>query len=63
MGSPSLFFISNRFYRTLNNFGNLNDHIITEFSWVAMTCNVIVAIVKTIVIVAYLPYQSTQNYS
>ena len=34
MWSPSLFFISNRFYRTLNNFVSLNDHIITEFSWV-----------------------------
>ena len=29
----------------------------------AVTCNVTVAIVKTIVIVAYLRYQSTQNYS
>ena len=34
MWNPSLFFISNRFYKTENNFGPLNDHIITEFSWV-----------------------------
>ena len=34
MWNPSLFFISNRFYKTQNNFGPLNDHIITEFSWV-----------------------------
>ena len=31
---PSLFFISNRFYRTLNNFVHLNGHVITEFTWV-----------------------------
>ena len=31
MWSPSLFFISNRFYRTQNNFSPLNDHIIVEF--------------------------------
>ena len=30
MWSPSLFFISNRIYRTLNNVGPLNDHIIME---------------------------------
>ena len=34
MWNPSLFFIANRFYKTQNNFGPLNDHIITEFSWV-----------------------------
>ena len=34
MWSPSLFFISNRFYKTQNNFGPLNEHIFTEFSWV-----------------------------
>ena len=34
MWNPSLFFISNRFYKMQNNFGPLNDHIITEFSWV-----------------------------
>ena len=34
MWNPSLFFISNRFYKTQNNFGPLNDHIITEFSWI-----------------------------
>ena len=34
MWNPSLFFISNRFYKTQNNFGPWNDHIITEFSWV-----------------------------
>ena len=28
------FFISNMFYRMQNNFGALNDHIITDFSWV-----------------------------
>ena len=27
-------FHSNMFYKTQNNFGLLNDHIITEFSWV-----------------------------
>ena len=37
-----------------NNFGPLNDHIITKFY-------VAVAIVKTIEIVAYLPYQITRN--
>ena len=74
MWSPSSLFISNRFYRTQNNFGPSNDHMITEFSWVvtmatdraqywhlAVTCNISVAIVKTIVIVAYLPYQITSN--
>ena len=30
---PNIIFHSNRFYRTLNNFVPLNDHIITEFSW------------------------------
>ena len=34
MWNPSLFFISNRFYKTQNNFGPWSDHIITEFSWV-----------------------------
>ena len=34
MWNPSLFFISNRFYKRQNIFGPLNDHIITEFSWV-----------------------------
>ena len=34
MWNSSLFFISNRIYKTQNNFGPLNDHIITEFSWV-----------------------------
>ena len=34
MWNPSLFFISNRFYKTQSNFGPTNDHIITEFSWV-----------------------------
>ena len=33
MWSPSLFFISNRFYKTQNNLGPFHDHIITEFSW------------------------------
>ena len=34
MWNTSLFYISNRFCRTPNNFGPLNDHIITVFSWV-----------------------------
>ena len=34
MWNPSFFFISNRLFNTQNNFGPLNDHIITEFSWV-----------------------------
>ena len=34
MWNPSPFFIFNRFYETQNNFGPLNDHVITEFSWV-----------------------------
>ena len=34
MWSPSVFFISNRFYRTQNNFGPTYYHIITKFSWV-----------------------------
>ena len=73
--SPSLFFISNRFYQTRNNFGPLSDHIFTEFSWVVTldpavlsvdilrwpTYNITVAIVKTIEMVAYLLYQITQN--
>ena len=33
MWNPSLFFISIRFNKTQNNFGPLNDDIITEFSW------------------------------
>ena len=73
MWSPSFLFISNRFYGTQNNFGPLNDHIITELFWVVtmappakhwhltVNCNVTVAIVKTIVIVAYLPYQITRS--
>ena len=35
MWNPSLFLISNRFYKPQNNFGPLNDHIITEFEIVA----------------------------
>ena len=64
--SPSLCFISNRFYRLQNNVASLNNHIVTEFSLVItmvigkMTGYVTVAIVKTIVIVAYLPYQIKQ---
>ena len=34
MWNPSLFFISNRFYKIQKKFGPLTDHIITEFSWV-----------------------------
>ena len=73
MWNPSPFFISNRFYKTQNN-GPLNDHIITEFSWVVTMApavpntdimrwhvtNITVAIVKTTEIVAYLLYQVTQ---
>ena len=51
---PVTRFLSSRFYRTQNNFGPWNDHIITEV-YVAL------AIVKTIEIVAYLPYQITRN--
>ena len=36
MWNPSLFFISNRFYKTQNNFGPLSDHIITKFSLVVI---------------------------
>ena len=32
--SITLFLISIKFYRTQNNLGPLNDHIIMEFSWV-----------------------------
>ena len=72
---PITLFISSRSYRTLSNFSALNDHIITEIAWVVtmapavssggilLTCNVTVATVKTIVIVVFLPYQSTQNSS
>ena len=58
------------FYKTQNNFGPLNDHIITDFFmgcyygtgraqyWhLAVTCNITVAVVKTIEIMAYLLYQ------
>ena len=41
MWNPSFFFISNRFYKTLNNFVSLNDHIITEFSWVVTMAPVV----------------------
>ena len=34
MWIPLFVFISNRFYRTQNNFGPLNCHITTELSWV-----------------------------
>ena len=73
MWSPSLLHISYRIYLTQTKFAPLNDHMIAEFPWVvtmvtgcaqhwhlAVTCNVTVAIVKTIVIAAYLPYQITQ---
>ena len=43
MWSPSFFFISNRFYRTLNNFVPLNGHIITEFSWVVTMAPVVLS--------------------
>ena len=69
------FFISNRFHGTQNNFGPLNDHIISEFSQVvimvtghaqhchlAVTCPVTVATVKTIAIAGYLPSKVTQNH-
>ena len=74
MWNPSLFFISNAFHRTQNNFSPLNDHKIKEFSWavtmvtchaqhchLAVTCPVTVVTVKTIEIAGYLPYQITQN--
>ena len=74
MWNPSLIFISNRFYRTHNNFGSLNDHMITEFSWIAtmvigrarhchlaVTSPFTVTTVKTIVIASYLPYQVAQK--
>ena len=74
MCSPSGFF-HNKLYLTQNNFGPLNDHMITQFSslvtiitgrdqrWhFAATRNVTVAIVETIVIVVYLPYQIAHNY-
>ena len=35
----------------------------TQYWHLAVTCNVTMAIVNTIVIVAYLPYQITQNWS
>ena len=65
---PIILFHFSRLYRAQNNFGPLNNHIITEFTWVvtvvtgqpwhfAVTCNVTVAIAKTIVIAGYLPYQ------
>ena len=69
MWNPSLFFISNRFYKTQNNVDPLNDHIIKAFSWVVTMAPAVpstdilrwpvtpVAIVKTIEIVAYLLYQ------
>ena len=34
MKSITLFIFSNRFYKTQNSFGPLNDHIIMKFSWV-----------------------------
>ena len=73
MWNPSVFLISNRLYKTQNNFYPLNDHTIKEFSWVVKMAPAVpstdilwwpvtpVAIVKTIEIVAYLPYQIPQN--
>ena len=74
MWHPLLVFILNRFYRTQNNFGSLNYHIIAEFSLVVTMAPTMpstdflqwpvtspVAIVMTIVIEAYLPYQITHN--
>ena len=43
MWRPWLFFISNRFYIMLNNFVPLNDHIITEFSWVVTMAPVVLS--------------------
>ena len=66
MWNPSLFFISNRFYKTQSNLGLLNDprETITslygifmgchhdtgraQYWHLAVTCNITVAIVKTI---------------
>ena len=75
MWIPSLFFISGSFYRMQYNFGPLNDHMITEFSWVVtmvtghaqhchllVTCPVTVTTANTVVIVCYLTYQITQNW-
>ena len=72
--NPSLFCISDRFYRTQNSFGPLNNHMIPELSWVvimvtahahrchlAVTWSVTVITGKTTVIAGYLPYQITQN--
>ena len=73
MWRPSLFFISNRFYRMQNSFGPWNDHwrifmgchhgTSRAHGWhLAVTCNVTVAIVKTIVVVAYLPSNHTKLF-
>ena len=74
--NPSLFFISNKFQRTINNFIPSNDHTIKELSssWVVamvtgdahhchlvVTCPVIAATVITIVIAGYLSCHVTQN--
>ena len=36
MWSPSLFYTFNRFYRTQNSVGLLNEHIIVEFPWLVI---------------------------
>ena len=71
MWNPSLFFISNIFYKTQNNFGPshhygifMGCHHVTgraQYWHLAVTCNITVAIDKTIKIVAYLLYQLTKK--
>ena len=71
--SPSLFFISNRFYKTQKRIWSIERshhygivmgcHLGTgraQYWHLAVTCNITVAIVKTIEIMAYLLYQTTQ---
>ena len=70
MWNPSVFFISNKFYRTQNKFGPLNNHMFTEFSLVvtmvtgnAQHCHLVVTSLVTVVTIkkivnaGYLPYQ------
>ena len=67
--NPSLFFISNTFYRTQNKFSPLNDHTSNELAWVvtmvtghAQYCYLMVAChVKVATVAGYLPCQVTQN--
>ena len=70
MWNPSLFSISNRFYKTQKKFGH--DGIFrgchhgtgrAQYWHPAVTCNITVTDIKTIEIVAYLLHQTTQNES